>query len=287
MDYQVEYDKLIANAQDRGTVDGYSEKHHIIPRSHGGSDDKSNLVELTAQEHFMAHFYLWKIHGDWKMAQAFRMMSDSRSELVDVDSLPEFAEEYAIAKEAFVEGMKNDHELQAKMKASNQRNAQDPEWQANHKAAMQRNAQDPKWQAKHKDAMTKRSQDPTWRANNKASKQRLAQDPTWRANQNDAMQRNAQDPEWQTNVRDGVQKRSKDPKWRASVTHPKLKTMLSLDGEVIALNTVTAKLLKNATEVTLYERQKGLSKKNLDWLLYYRHDIKIIPWEEHQGSWAK
>lgn len=32
---------------------GYVEEHHIIPRSLGGSDDKSNLVKLTAKEHFI------------------------------------------------------------------------------------------------------------------------------------------------------------------------------------------------------------------------------------------
>ena len=29
--------------------------HHVIPRCLGGTDDKSNLVELTAREHFIVH----------------------------------------------------------------------------------------------------------------------------------------------------------------------------------------------------------------------------------------
>ena len=35
--------------------DNYYEKHHIIPRSFGGSDDPDNLVLLTAQEHYRVH----------------------------------------------------------------------------------------------------------------------------------------------------------------------------------------------------------------------------------------
>jgi hypothetical protein len=63
MNWQKIYDQLIDNAKSRGAVDGYCEKHHIIPKSMGGSNDKTNLVNLTAREHFLAHFLLGKIHG--------------------------------------------------------------------------------------------------------------------------------------------------------------------------------------------------------------------------------
>ena len=53
----------------------YSEKHHIIPRCLGGTNDKDNLIELTAREHFLAHYLLMKIYPDnYKLADAFRMM---------------------------------------------------------------------------------------------------------------------------------------------------------------------------------------------------------------------
>ena len=39
----------------------YCEKHHIIPRSLGGGDNKENLVYLTAREHFIAHRLLTKM----------------------------------------------------------------------------------------------------------------------------------------------------------------------------------------------------------------------------------
>lgn len=38
-------------------------KHHIIPRHAGGSDDPSNIVELTIEEHAEAHRLLYEQHG--------------------------------------------------------------------------------------------------------------------------------------------------------------------------------------------------------------------------------
>ena len=37
--------------------------HHIIPRHAGGSDDPSNLIELTVEEHAEAHRVLFEKHG--------------------------------------------------------------------------------------------------------------------------------------------------------------------------------------------------------------------------------
>jgi len=39
----------------------YTEKHHIIPSSLGGTNDKNNLVKLTAKEHFICHLLLTKM----------------------------------------------------------------------------------------------------------------------------------------------------------------------------------------------------------------------------------
>ncbi len=54
------YYKITSNAKQRIT-EGYTELHHIIPQSMGGSNDKENLVELTAREHFICHWLLIKM----------------------------------------------------------------------------------------------------------------------------------------------------------------------------------------------------------------------------------
>lgn len=55
MDYKFHYDSLVKKAKSRKPIDGYKERHHIIPRCMGGTDDIDNLVDLTAREHFIAH----------------------------------------------------------------------------------------------------------------------------------------------------------------------------------------------------------------------------------------
>lgn len=60
--YERWYNSLIENAKNKIVPEGeYGETHHIIPRSFGGSDDPSNLVRMTAREHYVAHMLLWKM----------------------------------------------------------------------------------------------------------------------------------------------------------------------------------------------------------------------------------
>ena len=68
MNYKRIYDEIIENAKPRGLdkrkLDGYFEKHHIIPKCMKGTNDESNLVLLTGCEHYLAHYLLWKIYPD-------------------------------------------------------------------------------------------------------------------------------------------------------------------------------------------------------------------------------
>lgn len=65
MNYQTVYNSIIHNAKNMSrfkTDTTYYEKHHIVPRCLMGSDEESNLVLLTAKEHFICHKLLTKIH---------------------------------------------------------------------------------------------------------------------------------------------------------------------------------------------------------------------------------
>lgn len=80
--YLTTYYRIIHNRQINDLrYDIYSEIHHIIPKSLGGTDDKCNLVRLSAKEHYIVHHLLWRHYrslGDaektYKMANAFWSM---------------------------------------------------------------------------------------------------------------------------------------------------------------------------------------------------------------------
>jgi hypothetical protein len=97
MDYQKHYSALIERAKNR-IIDGYTEQHHIIPNCFfknssrrntkhssfagwldGNRDDKSNLVNLTPEEHYVAHQLLVKIYpNNLALLFAANMMGNTR-----------------------------------------------------------------------------------------------------------------------------------------------------------------------------------------------------------------
>ena len=76
MNYQKIYNQIIERAKNR-QLEGYKEKHHILPKCLGGSNDKSNLVELTAREHFLCHMLLCEIYpNNNKLKHALFLMNE-------------------------------------------------------------------------------------------------------------------------------------------------------------------------------------------------------------------
>lgn len=71
------YFRIIESAQ-RSTPKDYSERHHVIPRSLGGSNARENIVRLTARQHFVCHLLLVKMtsgEAQFKMICAAHHMS--------------------------------------------------------------------------------------------------------------------------------------------------------------------------------------------------------------------
>lgn len=60
MDYNKIYNDFMLDRKKHPRYTGYYEKHHILPRALGGTDDPNNLVKLTAREHCLAHMILAK-----------------------------------------------------------------------------------------------------------------------------------------------------------------------------------------------------------------------------------
>ena len=61
MNYWKHYELLCERGKAR-TLNEYIEKHHIIPKCMGGSDDIDNITFLTPEEHYVAHQLLVKMY---------------------------------------------------------------------------------------------------------------------------------------------------------------------------------------------------------------------------------
>jgi len=59
--YEKWYKDITTRGQIRST-DERTESHHIIPKCLGGTDDASNLTNVTLREHFICHWLLTKIY---------------------------------------------------------------------------------------------------------------------------------------------------------------------------------------------------------------------------------
>jgi hypothetical protein len=66
LNYKRIHDDIINRALTRKALDGYTEKHHVIPKAIGGCDTPENIVLLTAKEHFIIHLLLRRIFPNCK-----------------------------------------------------------------------------------------------------------------------------------------------------------------------------------------------------------------------------
>jgi hypothetical protein len=70
------YNQIIDRAKGR-ILEPPFERHHIRPRSLGGTDDRENIAFITPREHFICHWLLIKMttgKEHYKMLNALRMM---------------------------------------------------------------------------------------------------------------------------------------------------------------------------------------------------------------------
>ena len=106
MDYEKIYNNLIDKAKSRKLCGVYTEKHHITPKCLGGTNDKNNIVELTAKEHYHAHHLLYLIYKGTvfssKLAHAFWTMVRSS----DNQERKYSHRDYERAKLAHIDAMK-------------------------------------------------------------------------------------------------------------------------------------------------------------------------------------
>jgi len=76
MNYSAHYSSLIYKARNRCvSASEFTERHHIIPKCLGGTNEKENIVLLYPEEHYTAHLLLAKIHNIRSLWFAANMMT--------------------------------------------------------------------------------------------------------------------------------------------------------------------------------------------------------------------
>lgn len=100
-----EFIQNILNIRGRFNCGGeYHEKHHILPRCIGGTDDENNLIDLYAREHFIAHMLLAKENPDnKKLILAWHMMTNVKTDCQQRYQVT--PEEYEKARIAYIQMM--------------------------------------------------------------------------------------------------------------------------------------------------------------------------------------
>ena len=82
--YTKAYNALMERARQRAVIESQFEKHHIIPKSLGGSNEANNMVCLTLREHYIAHLLLTKMYdgaAKRKMVFAYNCMTNGFNRL--------------------------------------------------------------------------------------------------------------------------------------------------------------------------------------------------------------
>ena len=89
--------------------DEYHERHHIIPKCIGGTDDTENLIDLLAREHFNAHRLLALEHPNNKgLTSAWWLMSHAKGN--DNQQWYQLtSEEYEEARIAFIHSVSGEN----------------------------------------------------------------------------------------------------------------------------------------------------------------------------------
>lgn len=99
------YFAIIERALNSNNENNYTEKHHIIPRSLGGTNDLENIVRLIPREHYIVHWLLTKMCSNkkhmQKMKYAMRCMAWDKTGNRKITSW-----QYEIAKKKISESVK-------------------------------------------------------------------------------------------------------------------------------------------------------------------------------------
>ena len=102
------YINRILSLRPNKKVSRAQQRHHILPKSRGGSNDEDNLIWLYASEHATAHYLYSKEHpDDAGMAYAADILAHKDGQLLSDEEINEIAERNSICQSKRVSGEGN------------------------------------------------------------------------------------------------------------------------------------------------------------------------------------
>lgn len=118
------YFSIIENAKNDDSQ--YIESHHIIPKCLGGTNEKTNIVRLSAREHFICHVLLtkmviYKSPQYFKMLHAIMLMKGSntfQNRYINSRLYNSLKVEYSIYRKSMTKGIKLTEEHKRKISES-------------------------------------------------------------------------------------------------------------------------------------------------------------------------
>lgn len=92
-------------------------KHHIIPKHAGGSNEASNLVDLSIEEHAEAHKILFQTYGRWQDDLAYKCLSGliNKEEMLLEINRQRWTPEARLERSLAMKGRKHSPDTIAKM----------------------------------------------------------------------------------------------------------------------------------------------------------------------------
>lgn len=138
--YTKTYFKIIDKYKNSVSISGYSEKHHIIPKSMGGTNDDYNIVVLSAKAHFICHHLLTKMvinrQDQIKMIHAFWRMCHTKTQKQKIH--PIIYQKLKIERSKAIKESKNwwigkKHTEESRIKMSNSAKGRNPHKHKNYK----------------------------------------------------------------------------------------------------------------------------------------------------------
>ena len=239
MDYQKIYNCIIERGKNR-ELDCYAEEHHIIPRCIGGTDDPDNLVNLTPEEHYVAHQLLAKLNPGCHNLErgAATMTIDSNGERVNNKLYGWIRRRLSIiAKEQAIEQWKNpDYRLKmSEIRKEYWKNSENriktikamkkawenPKLQAKQSASIKEYFKDPKNRIKQSIAIKKYLENPENRIKHAAAIKEAYKDPDLRMKKSESMKKYLKNPENRDKMAAAIKKKWEDPEYRSKLSAKK------------------------------------------------------------------